>query len=262
MSTFTPRPNCCDNCTIGLCSWKLSDLYENIDDNGMHDFGDDSKILLESIKCLQLNGLNSEKHLIKKFLIGKFDSRLRPVLCERYYKSGRMQSDGYWLALMEQLTLNHFIDVKMNSSNLTLSAKAEEWLQNSGSLPLKAIGQMYEFFSKKQSTPLVVRLNQMNHHTVTRAVSNLVRKSNVLSVELLKQILNQVRDAIAIAKNISENEIDSIASTAALDKMVKVKPQNLDEFRYAALDAFTDKKLNKYGPTFVNVISKFMVRNI
>lgn len=252
---LSPRPNCCDNCTIGLCSWNLTDLYEDVDDDGIFDFADEAKLLLEAIRCLAQNNVSTEKNLLKHFLIGKFDRRLRSVQHQRQYASGQMHSANYWLGLMEQMMQNDFI--KMTSMKLEITPKAHDWLRRPSTLPMKAIGQMYEYFEKKQSTPLVVGLNAANRYTVTRAVSDLLRKDYILSEELLKTILAQVRDAIAAEKGVLD--VDSIATMADLDKMAKAKPKNLDECRYASLATFNDDKLNKYGPTFVNVISKFTV---
>lgn len=67
-----------------------------------------------------------------------------------------------------------------------------------------------------------------------------------------------MRDAISVTKNVPQ--IESIATMVDLEKMVKAKPRNLDELRYTSLAAFNEEKLNKYGPTFVNVVSKFTVR--
>lgn len=250
-TALTPRPNCCDNCTIGLTSWKLTDLYNDVDENGIHDFGFEAKILLESIICLQRNDISTERNLLKKFLTGKFDQRLRVVQQERWYASGHIHPEQYWVSLAEQLIHDEYIDMS-NGNKLTLKTKAEKWLRNAVSLPLKAIGQMFEYFPKKQSTPLVV--GKANRYTVTRAVADLMRKEHVLCDELLKQILSRMRDAISETKSISDKE--SIGTMSDFDNMVKAKPRNLDEFRFAA---FNDEKLNKYGPTFVNAISKFMV---
>lgn len=232
-------------------------MYEDVDDNGICDFAIEAKVLLEAIECLEQNKIATEKNLLKKFLIGKFDQRLRSVQHQIRYASGRSHADTYWLSLMEQLMQNEFIEMKPSTTHLYLKAAAVEWLRNAINLPLKAIGQMYEYFEKKQSTPLIVGLNQANRFTVTRAVTDLLRKDYVLSDELLKQILGQVRDAISVAKNVADK--DTIASMADLDKMVKAKPRNLDELRYASLATFKKDKLNKYGPTFVAAISKFMV---
>lgn len=225
----------------------------------MYDFAVEAKILLEAIKCLIRNNISTEKSLLKKFLIGKFDQRLRSVQCERLYASGRMHPEHYWLALAEQLIQNEFIGVMANTIKLTLETKAVDWLRNTGSLQLKAIGQMYEYFEKKQSTPLVVGL-KANRYNVTKAVSELLRKDYVESDELLKQILSEVRDVIAVVKSVPDKEL--ISTMADLNKMCKSKPQNMDELRFASLAGFNAEKLNKYGPTFVNTIVKFVVRNI
>lgn len=254
---LSPRPNCCDNCSIGLGSWRLSDLYDDVDDDGTYDFAAEAKILLEAIKCLERNHISTSKDLVKKFLIGKFDQRLRSVHGERSYASGRMHPEHYWISLAEQLLQNDFIELEPNTQ-LTLKTKSEDWLRNGRCMRLKAIGQMFEHFVKKHSTPLVVGLNQANRYTVTKALSDLLRKEYVMSDELLKQILSQVRDAISATKNIPDK--NAIGSMVDLEKMVKAKPRNLDELRYASLGVFNDDKLNKYGPTFVNAIAKFTVR--
>ncbi|KAG4066255.1 hypothetical protein HA402_000479 [Bradysia odoriphaga] len=255
-TSLTPRPNCCDNCTIGLGSWRLTDLYEDIDDNGIYDFSIESKILLEAIKCLTVNGISTEKRLVKKFLIGKYDQRLQQVQRNRCYGSGRSHSEQYWLALIEQLSQNEYIDIAPNGKNLALTSTAENWLQNAVGLRLKAIGQMFEYFDRKASTPLVVGLNRTNRYNVTSAVTDLLRKDYVLCDELLKQVLSEVRDAIFV---LPTNVLDKndIASMSDLDKMVKAKPRNLDEFRYALKGSFSEKKVNKFGPTFVNAVSRF-----
>lgn len=118
-------------------------------------------------------------------------------------------------------------------------------------LTLKAICQMFEYFDRKASTPLVVCLNRTNRHNVTRAVTDLLRKDYVVSDELLKQILSEVREAISTV--ISTNILDknTIASMRDLDRMVK------DEFRFALNGSFSEEKVNKIGPTFVNAVSRF-----
>lgn len=253
---LAPRPNCCDNCTLGLGSWRLSDLYEDIDDNGIYDFSIESKILLEAIKCLSLNGISTEKKLLQKFLKGEYDQRLQTVLWHRCYKSGDSRSQLYWQALIEQLTQNEYIDMVSKESMLT--EKAENWLRSTDSLRLKAIGQMFEYFDPKRSTPLAVGQNTTNRYNVTRAVSDLLRKDYVLSDELLKQILSEVRDAVfVLSSNILEK--NSIATMTDLDKMVKARPRNVDELRFALKGSFSEEKVKKFGPTFVNAVSKFTV---
>lgn len=238
-------------------SWNLTDLYHDVDDNGIYDFAIEAEVLLQAIKCLRQKGVPTEKNLLKKFLIGKFDHRLRSVQYDRGYGSGRMKSEYNWLSLIEQLIQDEYIEMIPNATTLALTTKADNWMRNPVSLPLKAIGQMFEHFEKKPSTPLVVGLKKANHYTVTRAVTDLLRKEYVVSNELFKQILNETRDAIAVKTNVVP---DSIATMADLEKMVKVKPKNFDEFRYAFVGTFKEERLNKYGPTFVNAISKFTVR--
>ncbi len=228
-----------------------------MDDDGIYDFASEAKLLLQGIKTLKLKQIAADKNLLKKHLTGQYDTRLRSVQHDRTYGSGRMKSEYHWLSVMEQLLQDKYIEMTPNGKSLVSTTKADEWMRNPAILPLKAIGQMYEYFDKKPSTPLVVGLNRANSYTVTRAVTDLLRKDYVMSNELFKQILNQIRDAIAVESNVQDK--DSIATMNELDKMVKVKPKNFDEFRYAFVGIFNDQRLNKYGPTFVNAISKFTV---
>lgn len=217
--------------------------------------------MLEAIKCLKLNGISTEKSLVKTFLIGKYDQRLQQVRHNRCNGSGRSHSEQahYWLALIEQLSHTEYIEMEPNGAMLALTSKAHDWLEHAFDLRLKAIGQMFEYFDRKSATPLVVDVNRTNRYNVTRAVTDLLRKDYVLSNELLKQILNEVRDAI-YSQPANVLDKNSIASMSDLEKMVKAKPKNLDEFRFALKGTFNEEKVNKFGPTFVNAVSRFTVR--
>lgn len=76
----------------------------------------------------------------------------------------------------------------------------------------------------------------------------------------LVNVLSRVRDNIALTNNISP--VEFIASSAALEKMVTMKPTNLDELRHARLDGFTMEKINRFGSTFVNAIAKYLVSKL
>lgn len=76
----------------------------------------------------------------------------------------------------------------------------------------------------------------------------------------LSNVLSRVRDNIATTKNISP--VESIATSAALEKMMAIKPTNLDELRNGRLDGFTIEKINRFGATFVNAIAKYLVSKI
>lgn len=254
-SALAPRPQCCDNCSRGLTGWLLSDLYEDVDDDGFHDFSKDAKTLLNVIQFLERNDVVPEKNRIKRFIMGKWDQSLRSVTYSSLYRCGLMREEHYWISLIEQLALNEFIETIEGTTTRTVSQKGKEWLRTSSPLRLKAIGQMYEFFQKKRSTPLVSsNINSFSSNagpTSIPILHNFVPNNTTLS-----NILQQVCNAIATTKDIP---FESIASAAALDKMVAAKPKNFDEFQIAALDGFTSEKLNKFGPTFVNAISKYCV---
>lgn len=258
MSNLAPRPNCCDNCTNGLSSWKLSDLYDEIDDEGVHDFAKEAKILLRSMKCLKEKEILVEKNRLKKFIVGKYDQGLRGATNLQLYGSGRQKSEFYWIALIEQLCLNKYIDMLPGTTQLTLNNIAEQWLSSPKPLLLKAIGQMFEFLPKKQSTPIYHIQNPSSEPKSMNFVNSRAMQINFKpNDEVLKRILAKVRDVLA-QHSISDREL--VASKAALDKMTSSKPQNYDEFKCAAIDGFTVNKINKFGPTFINAISKYTVK--
>lgn len=76
---------------------------------------------------------------------------------------------------------------------------------------------------------------------------------------VLSQILLQVREAIAIEKGISDT--DFIANADALARMVRIPPQNFDEFLSLALDGFTIERIYRFGPTFINAVNMYSVSN-
>lgn len=252
VNALVPRPNCCDNCTRGLSAWRLSDLFEDVDDEGVHDFEKNAYTLLSVVKFLQQNGILVERKRTVIFLIGQYEEKLQKVLRTPLHGIGRNLSSTYWMALMQQLEIEDILDTKVGTTQYILTVKATEWMASPAprTLRLKAIGPMYAFFEKKNSTPLTA--NTSVPSTNMRTPWNKFECDN----EVLLKVLNDVKYALALRSNV---EPDSVASSDALRRMIELKPKNYDEFRYASFDGFSIAKLHKYGPTFANVIAKYTV---
>lgn len=260
-SSLAPRPNCCDNCSLGLTNWRLSDLYEGVDDDGFFDFTENAKTLLLVIQFLKREDVVTEKNRIKHFLTGvtKQEPKLqRFKSMTHWFGCGENLSPYYWISLIEQLTADKFIVEDTNTKTIGISSEGLQWLNNKcPPLRLKAIGQMYDFMTKKLSTPLNDKTK--NAKTVSEAhLTKLPVLHNFTPNKVvLKKLLEQVRNAIAIKKNIPTREM--VASNAALEKMVTNMPTNFDEILSSALDGFTLENLHRFGPTFVNAIARYSV---
>lgn len=252
-SALRPRPDCCDNCNTGLSEKRLSDLYEGVDDNGIFDFASDAKTLLLAIQCMIDKDVAAEKNRIENFLMGKYDASLQSICSQRYFGYGKWKRKNYWKSLLDQLSVDDFIETIQGTTKMFINSKGNEWLKNPSTLRLKAIGQMYEFFTKKQ---LLINASSQRNISVP-SIPTYVLANFTPNKEILSRILHQIRDTIASVKNIEIKE--SIAVPLALEKMATLKPTNFDEFRGAKLDGFTADKLNRFGPTFVNVIAKYTV---
>lgn len=258
-SSFGPRPNCCDNCSLGLTNWHLSDLYEGVDDDGFFDFTKNAKTLLSTMQFLKRKDVSVEKNRIKHFLTGetKQEPKLRQFRSMTYlFGCGKSLGPHYWISLIEQLNMEEFIEEDMTTKTLSVSSNGQKWLNECTPLRLKAIGQMYEFMTKKRSTPLDETKNAL---TVSEAhFTKLPELHNFTPNKVaLKKLLEQVCNAIAMKKNILSREM--VASDVALEKMATNMPTNFDEILSSALDGFTLKKLCRFGPTFVNAIARYSV---
>lgn len=200
----------------------------------------------------------TEKNRIKHFLTGetKQEPKLRRFRSTYWFGYGKNLGPHYWIALIEQLTTAELIEEESKTKTIGVSSKGQQWLNKCTPLRLKAIGQMYGFMTKKRSTPLD---DPKNAKTLSEAhFTKLPELHNFMPNKVvLKKLLEDVRNAIAIKKRISSSEM--VASDAALEKMVTNMPTNFDEILASGLDGFTREKLYGFGPTFVNAIARYSV---
>lgn len=247
--------------------WKLSDLYEGVDDNGYYDFAGNAQILLDAVDFIE----NLRPEGVIQFLLGARNANLRTLRYHFRYSAGRAMPRYYWEALMEQLRLNGFLEFvflnspdenqKRQETRVKVTEAGSNWMrqQPPKTLKLKAIGQMYSYFNKKPNTPLV----GSNSVTHAPAQSNSVKvtklKNFVCNDIIFEKCLHSVRDMLATSNS---TEPEAIAPSTALKQMVKKKPLNMDEFMQSHFDSFSHDKTEKYAPTFINLIKKYKVRTI
>lgn len=151
-SSLQVRNNCCDNCAEGLSIWRLDDLYVGLRD-GLHDFTRDALMLLDTIEKMEKKGIHPERDSIILILRGAVNA---PFYQIKHYGKGKLRAQYYWNALMDQLTSNDYIELVPGKPYLTLSGRAQAWLDNPSrrELKQKPLGATYRFFTSKPNTPL------------------------------------------------------------------------------------------------------------
>lgn len=150
-SALTIRNDCCDNCASGLSSWRLSDLYYGVNDDGIADFSKDALLLFAAIKEMQSNRRPTLKNGIVSVLRGEG---------HRYnyssYGTGRNRQPYYWDAFIDQLLSADYLEFIAGETGLMLGRKAQEWLTMPPpkTLQMKAAGSICSYFKRKPSTPI------------------------------------------------------------------------------------------------------------
>lgn len=146
------RSDCCDNCAKGLSTWKLSDLYVGIDEQGLYDFTRDADILINAIKCMEMCSVPPARQKIIDLLNGKRDKSLELL---PHYGIGKERPHYYWSALMDQLMFDDYIDFGPGRNYLTLSKKGEHFRVQDipKTMKSKPMGAIYKFIERKPSTP-------------------------------------------------------------------------------------------------------------
>lgn len=244
--SIAPRPKCCDNCSLGLNAWRISDLYENVDDDGMYDFGRWARIMMTGIR----EAPRMEKFAVIRHIKRSFE--------ENPFRYGANESTKpyFWEAVIWQLRNSGLLktvyepvpnDTKYETM-LKFTELGANWFESSKEnrkLKLKACGLMYAFFTKKGVTP-------GNGQATARSFRF------VCDNEKLKRFLYEVRNVLAVANNVLPFQV---MNDAAIEQLVQHKPNNINEFQMHPYDGFNADRLQKYAPTLLNAIVKYKVMN-
>lgn len=238
--SIAPRPNCCDNCTLGQSAWLLSDLYEGVTDDGIYDFGRWARIVMSAVRDVR----KSEKLMVIGYLKRSF---LRNPFA---YAANDSVRPYFWEAVIEQLRISGLLKItyvptegKKDDAMLELTESAKEWLESSHpKLELKAVGLMYAFFTKKGNAPSAGQA----------AISKSFKF--VCVDDKFKHFLYEVRNVLAAAYDVLPFQV---MKDDVIEKIVRHKPSNLNEFKMQRYEGFNVDRLERYAPTLVNAIRKY-----
>lgn len=255
---IVPCNECCDNCRKSLRAKTDTALYEDLDINGLFDYGKDANDLLQVIHLF-----NGHSGLTKPLAV-LLGSRVQKI--QKYHKHllfgrGKYKSEEYWKLLSELLQRNDFLIMDTVASShikgsfafpiVKLSAKANTWLHTNGtptpSLLLKPPQQMMQFLRKKIIAPLY---DTAIPNTSTMKQSTLVPNKPATAIEL-NAALFLCRCKLATQYNIMPY---MVASNLALDQLSRWQPLNIDEMSKLHIDGFSVAKIIKFGPAFIMCI--------
>lgn len=271
--TIQSRRNCCDNCDRGSSSIRLSDQYENIDDNGNYNFTQNAYIYMRALEITGKSAVaisvlrgSSEKNAVE------FKNR------QEVYGTGKKWSKEYWMILIQQLKCYDYVTTKPLPAPYrpitVLSLKGSTWLNTEAKQPLvlKAIPEMYRFFVKKRhstkaadnnftpqnETPvdlILVPVDAVKKEVIEENFDDLL--CNQMGDTHLEEILLTVRKALARQNDCMPF---SVASNTAIMQMVTKKPVSITEFKSHLIEGFSLAKIDKFATPFINAIIKFMVK--
>lgn len=273
-STVQPRKNCCDNCDRGSSSIKLSDQYENLDDNGNYDFTTTAHLFLKALT------ITSKTSVAIGVLRGSAEQKAMKYKNDReVYGAGKIWSKEYWTTLIQQLKSNDYLTMKPlpppYRSITIISQKGTNWLYSTKREPLimKAIPEIYKFFVKKRYTSNQLNINVVpleKTPTETTPIDEVLQVEEKRVIEVnnnylldngmndthLEEILMSVRKAMA-----QQNDCMpfSVASNMAITQMVTAKPVSIVEFKAHLIDGFSLAKIEKFATPFINAIVMFRV---
>lgn len=252
-----PRPNCCDNCTRGLSSQRLSQLYDNVDDEGFVDFTSDAKIIMDAFQYTREN--YEQGYNVIDIVIGKRSVEAKKYSSSPVFGSGRCKSRAYWEVLVSQLIAHNFLEntsvVIKGRKPFTLTVVKTEgidWM-NATSLPtlrLKAIGAMYPFLNERSLTS-----NNVETYSRFLDISDLNPMTAQYAKKMIRILLQELRNELAVTV---ERHMP-ICSDDALRSLAEKRPKNIDELKACHITGFDDTRIRKFGPTFVNGIKKLLV---
>lgn len=161
-SALETRSDCCDNCANGLSSWRISDLYYRVSDDGTYDCARDARILFAAIRELKSKKIKTEKNKVVNVLKGDSYQNLAS------HGAGRTKEPYFWVAFIDQLLSADYLEFVSGETGLMLGHKAEDWLQDSSSqLQIKAAGAIWSYLKRKPSTPITETRWKRNHTSVT-----------------------------------------------------------------------------------------------
>lgn len=251
-----PRPNCCDNCTRGSSHQRLSDIYQEVDDNGLFDLTADAKIAMNAVETMN----NEKMRDIVDFILGILTANARKYNFSPHFGGGKLKQRSYWETVISQLINCSFVD-KKSENRLVSTTDGIEWSHTNPLQPLKreAIGQMYQFFKKISDTQNIPASSTSNEcgasNRYPKAEQAKPMKTDYTE-NIIRILLSAIRSELATIYKCSPLDI---CLDDSLNQMALRKPLNLDEFRASHINGFDEAKTLKFAPSFANGIAKLKV---
>lgn len=256
-----PKRHCCDNCLQNLVDGRLESKYEGLDENGFYDFSKDAELLLRSIEVFDgKTGLMAPILFLRGSKSKKVAAKYQTL---PLFGKGKNKPEDWWKAVANVLEEHAYLQrqdthFKTNCFRkiqiIMLTQKAEDWLANrpNNTLKLKLPKDMYTYF--------IVKKQEVSIRPLTEPSTSLKPTSNSTSlkttddkaelVKMLMQARNQLASQFDIMPYI-------VCSNRAIYQMAQLKPMNIEELRDAKLDGFSEIKVVKFGPKFVENILRF-----
>ncbi|XP_055371257.1 bifunctional 3'-5' exonuclease/ATP-dependent helicase WRN-like isoform X2 [Condylostylus longicornis] len=260
------RKYCCDNCKNTSESGNLSEVYEEINSDGLCDFTDDTQNFLSVTELMGgWKGVTNIIHFLK--------GNKRKSLGERLFENslfgvGKHRTEDYYKILADMLEFNGFIvkrplSEKNPQSNfgrnkhlkfihvLTMTDRGKKWLDTNPKekVLLKPSKSMHKFFQLKRKNTMGLPCS--NTQSGSKILNLNMKKEEKNSIENLVSKLFKVRSSFASSLDVMPY---MIISNKAIHQLAQKCPLNLDEFRAAQLDGVSEIKVVKFGPAFINCI--------
>lgn len=251
---------CCDNCRLMSSSANTQNISETIKEI---DFSEDARLLLNVISLFGgYSGISKPIALMR-------GSKLKTI--ERYHNHklmgcGKHKSEQYWKIFADALERNNLLERQVSKpvgtqygfTTVKVSSRGQGWLESG--TPLK-------FIPPEQLSQLIISERSVSATSATKplydtssaslgtlSIDKISNKSDVKpnkDNEELKRSLMVVRAMIASREGTMPYKI---ASEPAIDRLVQMKPLNLQELRDAKVDGFSETLLKQFGPEFLNCI--------
>lgn len=180
------------------------------------------------------------------------------------YGSGAFKEKRYWEALVYQLmSKGYLVNINEDGRKCDATVRTPDGIAWSHSKPLSdlklpAIGQMYPFFRKKgdQAEAAVASTSNACGLSSKLPLVNGVKSNNNFSISIFSKLLHRMRSELARHFHCQPYDI---CNDSSLNEMAQKQPRNLDELQANHITGFDEETIRKYGPSFVNAISKLKV---
>lgn len=246
---------CCDNCRNVSNSSDVQTKLEEID------FTKDAKIMLDAISLF-----NGNSGLTKPIAILR-GSKLKTI--ERFHNHklmgcGMYKSEQYWKLLADILERKDFLQRQTLKSDgfvgstIKISRQGQQWLTSNKPLKLVPPEQMIHLIKSEKSINIptaatsssikpLYNTSSTSHGTLS--VNQTLNKTD----EALKRNLMMVRAMIASREGTMPYKI---ASEPAIDRLVTMKPLNLQELKDAKVEGFSEALIKQFGMEFLKCIQR------